>query len=184
MNRSYHEAARLRKRAEREEEERIRAENEDLSADNERLQKRARRAEQDYYNVLDSVHVLEERETARIFSMMIARMIEDRNYRAIAERLVESIEERLLIRVDTHRHAPGIALGIENRTDGDMVAFEVVFPAMRMTIMEDAKMLELTTGKRGPVIMEDRPLRVVQYNPRAYTVDPTGPAPEVTFKTI
>ena len=177
---------RVRKQREREEQERIRAENEDLAADNARLERRARQAERDYYDVLDNVHVLEERETARIFSMMIARMLEDRNYRAIAERLVASIEERLLIRIDPHRHEPGVLLRIENRREEGKVAFSVVFPELRMTVMEDSRMLEITTGRKGPVVMEDRPLHVMQ-EPRPtwrdYAVDPNAKI-ESTVMTI
>lgn len=170
-------AERVRRQNARSEQARIKAENEDLSADNERLQQRARRAEADLYNIMDSVHVLPERETGRIFARMIADMFKEPIFRQNLQELVDHLEERLLVRIDPHYGArAGVSLHLENKPLSGDIAFTVKIPEARITVLQDARQLEMMTGKRGPVVMDDRPLELVRYD------GPTGPSgvPNVT----
>lgn len=161
--RNYREADRRRKQREREEHDRVIAENEDLVADNDKLRRRASSAEREYHRILSEAKVLPDEFTNAVVSQMVGRIIESEIYREALEPVVREFMKRVLLRINSHRMPMGVEVEFSNERHGERVPhITVTIPEMRLTQILNDAYLENIAGGRGPYVMEDHPVPVVR----------------------
>lgn len=184
---NYRQADALRKKNEREAEER---EKQRLQADTQRAMRAASYAEQRYQGIVRNTTTLPEDYISNVVSsmvfQMVRQMVEAPELHAVHD-VVREFMDTVLIRTPTHNSFNRVEVFVDNdqqRPDAETTV-TVRIPEYRLTKVLDKGLLKQITGKLGPVVMPDKPIYMAEMEDvRVSWKDPDDDAAPIRTRTI
>ena len=184
---NYRQADAMRKKNEREAEER---EKQRLQADTQRAMRAASYAEQRYQGIVRNTTTLPEDYISNVVSsmvfQMVRQMVEAPELHAVHD-VVREFMDTVLIRTPTHNSFNRVEVFVDNdqqRPDAEPTV-TVRIPEYRLTKVLDKGLLKQITGKLGPVVMPDNPIYMAEMGDvRVSWKDPNDDAAPIRTRTI